>query len=442
MPVNTWMPERSGAPLSGEALAELGRRDHVTLLPNRLKFIDDFAELDRSDALLVMITMAEAKHYNEVLRALGHAFCDDLMRVCRDRLFGLVGGGALYHVSVLSFAFVITGATTEGSLTLIEKIRKAFEAPLDVQDVPIKTRVAIGLLPLAEMKDTAEALRAAITASHDSRKRPEGWAWYDHRSDEAHQRAFHLLADLPETLRYSEGLSLAFQPRIGLADGAVVGAEALLRWTHPELGPISPSEFIPLAEQTALIGPLTEWVIEHALRTARQLKEAGSPLRISINASPTNLSEPDFDSQLLSKCAAAGITPDQFELEFTEGMLAGNPERTTVQLERLRSAGIKVAIDDFGSGFANLSYLTSIPADVLKIDQSFARGLGMRRGSDFLMRQIVEMARGLDFRVCVEGVETAETYDFLKELGCEEAQGYYMARPMGAEALTSWLAAR
>jgi EAL domain-containing protein (putative c-di-GMP-specific phosphodiesterase class I) len=442
MPAKIWTPRSRGEPLTAAEFETLGRRDHVTLLPNRLQFIDDFADLDRGGALLVMVTMAEAKHYNEVLRALGHAFCDDLVRVCRDRLLDLLGDGALFHVSVLSFAFVITGAATDRTPHLIEQIGRAFEAPLDVQEVPIKTHIGIGLLPLAKFGDTAEALRAALTAGHDSRRRPEGWAWYDHRSDEAHQRAFRLLADLPDALRHSRGLSLAFQPRIGLADGAVVGAEALLRWNHPELGPISPGEFVPLAEQTALIGPLTDWVIGKALETAGDLKRDGTPLRVSINASPANLSEPEFDARLLSRCAVAGIQPEQFELEFTEGMLAGNPERTMAQLERLRGAGIEVAIDDFGSGFANLSYLTTIPADVLKIDQSFVRGLGVQRGSDFLMRQIVEMARGLDFRVCVEGVETAEAYGFLKDLGCDEAQGYYMARPMSADALTDWLAAR
>jgi EAL domain-containing protein (putative c-di-GMP-specific phosphodiesterase class I) len=442
MPVKIWTPTRAGARPSGEELRLLGRRDHVTLLPNRLQFIEDFEVLDRSDAVLVMVTMVEARHYNEVLRALGHAFCDDMMRVCRDRMADLLDGGALYHVSVLSFAFVATGCGGTSPPALIEAIVRAFEAPLGVQDVPIKTRIGIGLLPLAGTPDTAEALRAALTAAHDSRRRTDGWAWYDHRSDEAHKRAFRLLADLPETLRHSQGLHLAFQPRIGLADGRVVGAEALIRWTHPELGPISPGEFVPLAEQTTLIGPLTDWVIGRALETASTLKQDGTPLRISINASPANLSEPDFDNRLLRRCAAAGIAPEQFELEFTEGMLAGNPERTMQQLGRLRNAGIEVAIDDFGAGFANLSYLTSIPADVLKIDQSFVRGLGQRRGSDFLMRQIVEMAQGLDFRVCVEGVETAETYDFLKGLGCDEAQGFYMARPMSADALTGWLAAR
>lgn len=442
MPVEIWKPTRAGAPPSGEDLRLLGRRDHVTLLPNRLKFIEDLAELDRADALLVMVTMAEAKHYNEILRALGHAFCDDMMRVCRDRMTNLLEGGALYHVSVLSFAFVATGCGGTSAPALIDTIVRAFGAPLDVQGVPIKTQIGIGLVSLAGTSDTAEALRAALTAGHDSRRRPEGWAWYDHRSDEVHKRAFRLLADLPDTLRNSQDLHLAFQPRIGLADGAVVGAEALIRWNHPELGPVSPGEFVPLAEQTTLIGPLTDWVIGRALDTASALKQGGTQLRISINASPANLSEPDFDTRLLRRCAAAGIAPEQFELEFTEGMLVGNPERTMQQLGRLRNAGIEVAIDDFGAGFANLSYLTSIPADVLKIDQSFVRGLGQSRGSDFLMRQIVEMAQGLDFRVCVEGVETAETYDFVRGLGCDEAQGFYMARPMSADALTGWLAAR
>ena len=432
--------------LKAEAAALIGRYDHVTRLPNRLQFIDDFPALaapTRGPRLLIMVTLAEAKHYNEILRALGHAFAEAFVRAGATALAAhLPPDAEMYHVSVLSLAFAIDHANADAVPGLVKSVAGAFSGALLVNDIPIKTKVGVGLLSLEPDADPAEVLRAALAAAQDSRRGEEGWAWYNHRSDAAHIRAFRILADLPGAIGASDQLSLHFQPRIDLQSGHCIGAEALIRWRHPELGSVSPVDLIPLAEQTALIGPLTDWVLETALRQASQLLKAGRRLRISVNASPINLSEPGFDEKLLRLCAEHSVGPDLMEVEFTEGTLAGNLDRATAQLNRIRSAGVEVAIDDFGSGFANLNYLTTIPADVLKIDQSFIRPLGSATGSEFLVRQIVDIARGLNFRVCAEGIETAATYDFLRGLGCDEGQGYFMARPMPAAELGAWLAAR
>jgi EAL domain-containing protein (putative c-di-GMP-specific phosphodiesterase class I) len=216
----------------------------------------------------------------------------------------------------------------------------------------------------------------------------------------------------------------------------MTGAEALLRWAQPTLGPISPGEFIPLAEQTALIGPLTDWVLESALAAAESFHRAGRDLKISVNASPANLAETNFSDKLLALCAQHQLAPEAMEIEFTEGALAGSGEGIERQLVRLRAAGIEVAIDDFGTGFSNFSRLASMPVDVLKIDQSFIRTLVP--GDDFLVRHMLAMAKGMGFRVCAEGIETVASYDLLRTLGCDQGQGYFMARPMPAEALRDW----
>jgi EAL domain-containing protein (putative c-di-GMP-specific phosphodiesterase class I) len=279
-------------------------------------------------------------------------------------------------------------------------------------------------------------LRAALTAAQDSRRTEERLAFYNNRTDAAHLRAFRLLSDLPAAMHATDQLSLMFQPRIHLADGEMCGAEALLRWNHPTLGAVPPGEFIPLVEQTSLIGPLTDWVLDAALNEARILKDHGRSLKMSINASPANIAEDAFDEKLLALCSSHRLSAEDIEIEFTEGLVAGNSERAAHQLTRLRDAGIEIAIDDFGTGFANFSQLARIPADVLKIDQSFIRLLVP--GDDFLVRHILEMAKGMGFRVCAEGIETAAIYDLLKALGCDEGQGYYMARPMPAAQLRSW----
>jgi len=426
-----------------EAADLIGRYDSVTKLPNRVQFIEDFPWLRDAEKgnreVLMLITLAEARHYNDILRALGHAFSEDFVRAGAEKLASLLPPHrAIYHVSVLSFVFVteFDGSTSQPAVA--EKIARAFSGSLLVENIPINAVVGVGLVPVDAIENPADALRAALAAAQDSRRTEAGFAFYNPSTDAAHQRAFRILADLPLALEGDGELSLNFQPRITLASNLCHGAEALLRWNHPELGPISPGEFIPLVEQTALIGPLTNWVFDAALRHARQFADTGKPAKVSINASPANLAERGFAEKLLRLCDKHGVLPQYVELEFTEGMMASNMERTAGHLRLLRDAGVEIAIDDFGSGYSSLNYLTRIPADVLKIDQSFIRPLGSDKAGDFLVRQIISLSKGLGFRVCAEGIETRAIYDLLQSLGCDEGQGYYMARPMPASEFQAW----
>ncbi|SEQ31845.1 EAL domain, c-di-GMP-specific phosphodiesterase class I (or its enzymatically inactive variant) [Devosia sp. YR412] len=430
---------------SESVLAQIGRFDHVTRLPNRLQFIERFESLAQPDrpSMLVLVTLAEAKHYNEILRALGMAFAEDFVRAGAGMLAALLPADAeIFHVSVLSFVTAIPVDDLAQAPALATVIAAAFAGALEVNAIPIKTKVGVGLLPVDVSQGGAESLRAALVAAQDSRRIDSGFTFYDHRSDAAHLRAFRILADLPAALAAADQLTLHYQPRIALQSGQCHAVEALLRWNHPELGPISPAEFVPLAEQTALITPLTDWVMSTALQQNRMFRDAGHDLRVSINASPVNLSEAGFDDVLLHRLEALGLEPEHVELEFTEGTLATNSQRTVQQLTRLRQAGVTVALDDFGSGFSNLSYLARIPADVLKIDQSFVRPLVDASHDDFLLRQIIAMANGLGFRVCAEGIETEYAYGHLRHLGVAEGQGFHMARPMPAGLLQDWLEAR
>lgn len=432
------------ARLTAEATEMIGRFDHVTRLPNRLQFVDHFRTISADPGLpeqvLVLVALDEARHFNELLRALGHGFADDFVRAGAAMLAALLPETTkLFHVSVLSFAFTLDHDMFGEPPAIAAQVQRAFNGAVLVDDIPIRTGIGIGLMPLKGVADGSEALRGALVAAQDSRRFERGMAFYNHRSDAAHIRAFKLLTDLPAALASSDQLRLHFQPRIDLATGHCVGAEALLRWTHPTLGVVAPGEFIPLAEQTVLIGPITDWVLNAAMADTRDLLRANRQMRISINASPLNLAEVGFDEKLLHLCTHHGLEPEHFELEFTEGALVSNAERTTEQLEALRAAGVEIAIDDFGSGYSNLAYLTGIPADVLKIDQSLIRPVGGPRNSDFLVRQIVAMAKGLGFRVCAEGIETTKSYKLLTSIGCQEGQGFLIAKPMPVADFAAWL---
>jgi EAL domain-containing protein (putative c-di-GMP-specific phosphodiesterase class I) len=428
--------------LTDRDVAEIiGRFDHVTRLPNRVQFLEDFDAAGADARCLVLITLADARNFNELLRALGHAYSEDFVREGVDRLRSLLPEGTIvYHVSVLSFAFFAGDTPGETPPPIVERIVEAYKTSVMCNDIPIDAKVGVGVTRVADSRATpSELLRATLAAAQDSRRGHAGWAWYNRHVDQAHQRAFRILTDMPDALADETQFSLDYQPRISLDKGECIGAEALMRWHHPEFGLISPGEFVPLAETTALIAPLTQWVLRNAMLTARRWQDLRKGLRVSVNISPRNLEEPHFVDLLMHDADRMGIDPSMVELEFTEGMIANNPAIVITQLERLRDKGFELAIDDFGSGYSNMSYLGKLPARYLKIDQSFIRTLEAEPKNQVLVRSIIDLAHALDFRVVSEGVETKGAYEMLRSWGCDEAQGYFMSRPLAEPAFREWL---
>ncbi len=419
---------------------DLGRRDHVTLLPNRIQFLADLNGVRQETAgSLILVTLADAKHYNEVLRALGHAFAEEFVRAGARRIQAhMREPERLYHVSVLSFAFFSDGGPRDaGELAAV--MAADFRAPVACEGLSITTSFGVGVVGLGIAAEPAATLRHALTAAQDSRSGTLGWALYDRASDEAHQRAFRMAHDLEIALKTQGQLSLNYQPRIALASGHCASAEALLRWRHPLLGPVSPAEFIPLAEATSMIGPLTDWVMNEAIRQAAAWRRAKLPLKLSVNISAQNLKESDFTARIAAALSGNGLDPRFLECEVTETVMAGADGRTSACLAEINAMGIDVAIDDFGSGYSSMSYLAKLPAQVLKIDRSFVSQMLTTDKHRHLVRSIVNLAHDLDYRVVAEGIEDRPSYDVLAGFGCEEGQGFYMSRPVDADALTRWI---
>ncbi|MDE8346551.1 MAG: EAL domain-containing protein, partial [Acidocella sp.] len=338
-------------------------------------------------------------------------------------------------VSVLSIAFVCNAQAD----VLVAGLIKAFEQPVRCAGIPIQSRVGIGLVAF-NRDNVVVSLRTALSAAQDSRNNDAGWAGYDRLSDDAHRRSFQLLSDLPAALEGRNQLSLVYQPKINFKTGACCGVEALLRWVHPWLGPISPGEFIPMVESTALIGPMTEWVIRQAARQLGAWSAQGVGLNMAVNVSPHNLAQGGFMQLVTSILDAAKIDPCRLELEFTEGMLVNHDARVVRTLQSLRDTGVRIALDDFGTGFSNLSYLTSMPADILKLDQSFIRKICTDASTALLVRTFSELAQKLGYVVVAEGIEDAESYELLRSWGCDEGQGYFMSKPLAAARVLPWLA--
>ncbi len=403
------------------------RFDPVTGLPNRQQFVDDYTAGE--NAQLVMVNLIEAKAFTELLRALGYDYAESLLRTGADRLMeALPPTMPIFCISNTNFAFL---CTTDVADALIEHIAAAFSRPVHCGGIPVTIRVAIGLTACGK-NNASDSLRAALAAASDSRVRGARWSRYDSTTDNAQRRSFMLLTDLTAAVEAEGQLSLHYQPKYDLKTGLPTSTEALLRWHHPTLGPISPAEFIALAEATDHIHELTEWVLKQAIPQAAQWRRAGLNLTVAINVSPHNLAQKGFAAQVENILAQHHLEPTAIELEFTEGAVSSNDAVVLTELQALRDLGMRIAIDDFGTGFANFSYMTSLPADILKIDQSFIRQISGDKRSALVVRGLIDMAHQLGYSVVAEGIENSKCYQQLAAWHCDEGQGYYMSRPLDA----------
>ncbi|EFH10587.1 putative bifunctional diguanylate cyclase/phosphodiesterase [Teichococcus cervicalis] len=423
-----------------------GRIDPVSGLPNRLQFIDEFAARGpaRGEGAALVVDLSHSSQLGQAVASLGPAYVEALARHAAGVLrAALPRHGGLYQTGSSAFLALLEREGGAGWQAGLAALEAAFRVPVPFGEVPVTATPVFGIAEFgAAERDAEPLLRAAACAAEEARAAGEGARLYNAASEARSQRRLRLLTDMVPALQAEDQLSLVFQPRIDTADGSCLGAEALLRWHHPALGPVSPGEFIPLVEQTALTRPVTRWVIERAATQLAALRRDGIGLRISVNVSALNLAEPDFAEHLLDSLSRHGLAPQAVELEFTESALLRNGEATFAQLRALRALGMDVAIDDFGTGYSSLSYLQTLPANIVKLDQSFIRRLSSNARDQRLVAAMIQLAHDLGHRVVAEGVEDQAALDFLAARGCEEAQGYLIARPMPEAALRAWLAAR
>ena len=423
-----------------------GRMDPVSDLPNRNQLMEDLDDLAREhaqeDRVAVLVSLTDARDLADARRVLGPAYVDDLVKFGRSTLQSLFDVLPLYHVGSTDLLFLLP-ALDEGALQEnMADIQLGLAASVDSNGIPVMANAVIGIAPF-RIGETApfDVLRTAYGAALDARDAGLKIGKHSAAKDERHRRRFSLLSGMREALTAPGQLRLVYQPRIDIATGACVSAEALLRWNHPSLGAIVPGEFIPLVERTAMIGPQTDWVVEAALTQLDIWRSRGLDLRVSVNVSVANLEEEDFVDRLRAALDRHALPPKALEIEFTESALIHNRARVLRHLARIKARGVSCAIDDFGSGYSSFSYLQDIPAEVIKIDRSFVpRGDWMPRDRTVL-KAMVSMAHELNYRVVAEGVETQEALDRVIEAGCDEVQGFFIARPLEVPVLEHWLAA-
>lgn len=424
----------------------LGRVDPISGLPNRNQFVSDVRDLALAEAagesrLAALVSLASPGELSDAMRVMGSAHLDEIVRAAVPELRRLAEGGKVYHVGTTDFAFV---APQGASLVRFSGALLAWlgeRAPAG--GARFITTTTVGLARFAVGQDAPlDILRNLHSAAHDALGAESGLRVYSPEQDAAYRRRFWLIGEFGRALQQSGELHLVFQPKVDLQDGACHGAEALLRWTHPEEGFISPGEFIPIVESTSLARATTEWVLEAAMRQLAAWRKEGVALQVAVNVSAVNLEEPDFCERVLDGLQRHALDPAGLALELTESALMRKPKAAQDTMARLAAAGVQIAIDDFGTGYSSLAYLQEMPADVVKIDQSFVRGIGNDERTLSLVTAMIKLSHDLGHRVVGEGVETESVAQLLRTAGCDEAQGYLYGKPMAAGALAEWLAAR
>ncbi|SFR54066.1 diguanylate cyclase/phosphodiesterase with GAF sensor [Marinobacter daqiaonensis] len=429
----------------------LGRTDPVTLLPNRSQFGDDLEDLarDHPDRPYhgLFVELASVVQLNTVTRVLGGGQVDLLAREGARQLEELVGRHRdLYSVGMCQYLFLRDTEDQELLKAEAEQLGRQLSRSSLWRNLAIIVRPRIGIASFLPKDAVADnIIRLAQSACQTARFRESSLAVFTPSMDTEQQRRFRLLNDMHHLLQDgAEQLRLVFQPRVALASGRCVGAEALVRWHHPELGDISPSEFIPLIENTPVAKHLTRWVLDAAIAQASTWFDQGMPLRVSANVMASNFEEAGFTDHLISRLHLDKVPADRFELELTESALVGNSLAVRKQLKALSGAGIRLAIDDFGTGYSNLAYLLNVPADIIKIDRAFtsARRSKRRESQTMMLKAMIDLAHGMGYQTVAEGFEPPDMGMTLSELGCDEAQSFAISRPLDPEAFSSWYHSR
>ena len=431
-----------------ETLNTIGYVDPLTRLPNRTRFIEDIglwiadAGHAPENVVAAVIDVCGSAYHGDMVKALGHAHVEAFIVAAKDRLLAALPPAATaYRIAGTRFGLLFELPVATALAPSLEALAAAYRVPLELQGVPHAAEPSVGVMRLSPQAAANDVLRSLLSTADAVREQGRGWGEYERGRDDAHRRAFHLLTALPQALAAADQLSLHYQPRVDLASGECVGVEALLRWRHPQWGPVAPSEFIPLAERTALMGRITRWVLEQALRQAACWQRAGHCFSVAINVSAIDLDQADFVDDLCLRLAQHAVDPRLIELEFTESALSLHADRLEEQLQRIRGLGLQLAIDDFGTGYANLNYLKRIPATTLKIDQSFIRSMLSDARDRAIVPTMIRLGHDLGQRVVAEGIESDEIYQLLLACGCDEGQGYVIARPMPVGQFEGWLAA-
>ena len=439
---------RDGIAKRESEIRRLAYWDALTNLPNRAQFVvlldEALAEARQRDqcVFVLMMDLDRFKHVNDVM---GHNFGDMLLRQVAERLKARVAeadpSAHLARLGSDEFAVLLPAASVEQAQLVGARILESLAAPLSMQEQTVDMGAGMGIAGFpAHGKDSEELLAMAEVAMDRAKVRNDGTVLYDAAMDTSSAKSLGLLTELRLAIERDE-FRLHLQPKLRLDTGQVVGAEALVRWVHPERGNVFPDDFIPFAEQTGFIRVLTLWVLERSAQLCRELAHKGIHLKISVNLSTRDLLDQDLPGKFKAILVRHDLSPASFCLEITESAIMDDPVRAQHTLERLHAMGVELSIDDFGTGYSSLAYLKRLPVDELKIDKSFVLNMENDVGNAKIVRSTIDLGHNMGLRVVAEGIESEAVWRLLAALGCDQGQGYFMSRAIPGEQMAAWIAA-
>jgi diguanylate cyclase (GGDEF)-like protein len=426
-------------------VTQLAMHDALTGLPNRLLFADRASQAlaaARRDGSTPVVLMLDLDRFKEVNDTLGHPHGDLLLQQVAQRLSILLR----QHDTVArfggdEFAVLLTDGGPEAGADVATRIARALEQSFRIGEATVGIEASIGIAVAAVHEESTleELIRQADIAMYKAKADRSGFAHFAAGDDDGTPDRLTLIGELRQALEYEE-LVLHYQPKIAVDSGGLLGVEALVRWQHPTRGLLPPGEFIPLAEGSTLIHRLTRLVFDMALRFARTSLDQGLRLPIAVNVSARSLFDPNFPTDILERLAQAGVPAELLTIELTEGTIMAYPDLALDILARLRDMGVRLSVDDYGTGYSTMAYLKNLPVDELKIDRAFVMNLTSDHNDAVIVKSAMELGHNLGLSIVAEGVEDQATLVALKALGVDIAQGFHLGRPMPENALQLWIA--
>ena len=414
--------------------------DHLTGLPNRVLFQDRVEQAmlgTARDARGFAVLLLDLDRFKDVNDTLGHESGDRVLEEVAKQLRSAVReSDTVARLGGDEFAVLARGVDgSEQALVVAEKLRAALAEPVTVADILLDVDASVGVALVPQHgRDVETIIRHADIAMYVAKELHTGVELYPTDHDHFSPERLQLVAELRRAIAADE-LICYYQPQAAVASGELRGVEALVRWPHPTRGLLGPDQFIPLAERTGLIRALTRQVLRQAIRQCRAWHEQGFELAVSVNITGRDLLDVQLPDEVAALLAEAGLEPRFLELEITENTILADPIRARAILTRLSELGVRLAIDDFGSGNSSLAYLKRLPVDVLKIDKAFVLNMESDDDDAIIVSSTITLSHNLGLAVVAEGVETKEVWNRLALLGCDLIQGYYLSRPAPAEAL-------
>ena len=435
---------RTGIAEREEQIRVQATHDALTGLPNRVLFLDRLQhaiENAKRSGDLVAIIMMDLDRFKDVNDTLGHHFGDELLHEIGRRLSQtLRGSDTVARLGGDEFAVTFIAGGASRAEETAQRIRSALKSPFVLAGVSIEVDASMGiaLYPL-HAPDAETLMKRADVAMYDAKKNHSAYATYEPGRDEHSLRRLTILSELRHAIERDE-LELHYQPKIDVISGRAVHAEALVRWRHPVHGLLPPDEFIPLAEQSGNISMITKWVLRRAIADCGEWNAAGLELTVAVNLSALDLLDLELPTYVGGLLAGVGLPPSKLVLEITESGVMKDPAYALRILRDLKTRGITLAIDDYGTGYSSLAHLKRLPVDELKIDKSFVLNLRDAPADDMvIVRSTIELGHNMGLKVIAEGVENVETWRILKELGCDMAQGYFVSPPLPSKEFRAWM---